>query len=139
MKPNTTYSETVGQAPFDWNKFLNKARITDKDWDDAKDRAHKWTTCACGNQCSIIPRDEIGKPEDELLTTLGGDDGFFGAIYARDVAEAKHFLELIELRSAYLISAQIDEVREDFANAVEALREVGFTAKDIADELKRLG
>jgi hypothetical protein len=138
MKPTATYSETVGEKPFDWNKFLNKARITEKDWDDATARAHKWTTCACGNQCAVIPRDEIGKPDDELLVTLGGDDGFYGAIQNKNVAEAKQFLAMIEVRSSYLIQKQFDEVRKQFAEAVEALRDAGFSDDDIAGELRAL-
>lgn len=138
MKPTTTYSETVGEKPFDWNKFLNKARITEKEWDDAFTKAHSWTTCACGNQCAVIPRDEKGKPDDELLVTLGGDNGFYGAIKDKNVAEAKHFLEMIEIRSSYLIRKHFDEMREEFADAVKNLRDAGFTDKDIADELKSI-
>lgn len=30
-----------------------------------------WVTCACGNQCSIIPRDASGEPYDSKLNILG--------------------------------------------------------------------
>jgi hypothetical protein len=138
MKPTTTYSESVGQKPFDWNEFLNQGHISDLNWGQAMDRAQRWTTCACGNQCSIIPRDELGKPDDELLTTLGGDEGFYGAIRKKNVNEAKQFLAMIEIRSSYLIQERFDEVRKQFAEAVKALRSAGFSDKDIGDEFEKL-
>jgi hypothetical protein len=138
MKPTITYTESVGLTPFDWNKFLNKSSISKDEWDDAAIRAHKWTTCACGNQCAVIPRDEIGKPDDELLVTLGGDDGFYGAIRGKNAAEAKHFLGMIEIRSSYLIQKQFEKARKQFAEAVEALRAAGFSDEDIGDEFEKL-
>lgn len=30
-----------------------------------------WVTCACGNQCSIIPRDASGEPYNDKLNVLG--------------------------------------------------------------------
>lgn len=98
-----TYSEDQGKPSFDWNKFLNKRKINDVDWDIAQGRAKSWVTCACGNQCDIIPRNSKGIPEDEVLAKLGADDGFYGAIKGRNITEAKNFLILIEIRSSQLI------------------------------------
>ena len=99
-----TYSEIWGREAFDWNKALSAKVISIKTWDELRHKAGDWVTCACGNQCAIIPRSESGRPLDELLATLGGKDfGFYGAIVRRDKEEALHLLKLIELRSAYLI------------------------------------
>jgi hypothetical protein len=102
-----TYSEVEGKEAFDWNKALSAKVISIKTWDELRHKAGDWVTCACGNQCAIIPRSsDTGRPLDELLATLGGgggDGGFYGAIVRRDKEEALHLLKLIELRSAYLI------------------------------------
>jgi hypothetical protein len=75
-------------------------------------KSENWITCACGNQCDIIPRNGNGKPDDPLLLELG--IRFFGAIRAMldDEGEdfvaareyAKKILMDIEKRSAELIA-----------------------------------
>lgn len=101
---NKTYSEEEGKEAFDWNKALSAKNISNETWEFLEKKARSWTTCACGNQCAILPRMVSGRPVDYLLATLGGnDDGFYGAILRRDKVEASHLLRLIEMRSAYLI------------------------------------
>lgn len=98
-----TYSENEGEKPFDWNKALSSSVIDSRTWNKLKKLANSWVTCACGNQCAIIPREDWGEPVDDILARLGGIDGFLGAIQNRDKEEALNFLQLIEVRSAYLI------------------------------------
>lgn len=96
-----TYAEAKGERLFDWNKFLNRARRFDEDWEYARALSNNWVTCACGNQCSIIPRDEDGAPYDKLLGRLGMD--FHAAISIRRRKRALEILKKIEVRSAQLI------------------------------------
>ena len=63
--------------------------------------ANSWVTCACGNQCSIIPRDENGGPLDPTLKQLGYE--FNHLIKGKAWVEAKKVLERIEIRSAQLL------------------------------------
>ena len=98
-----TYSEERGKKAFDWNKALSKKRISKETWKELQKKASDWVTCACGNQCAIIPRWYNGAPLDDVLTELGSVHGFYGAVQGRDKEEALHFLEMIEMRSAFLI------------------------------------
>jgi hypothetical protein len=68
----------------------------------AMDKATDWATCACGNQCAIIPRHPNGRPEDPLLDDLGLR--FTMAISTQDEELAKYLLKEIEKRSAKLIN-----------------------------------
>lgn len=100
---NKTYSEDQGKEAFDWKKALSAKRISEITWDELSRRAGDWVTCACGNQCAIIPRHENGEPKDKVLALLGGPQGFYDAIRERDKKYAIELLELIELRSEALI------------------------------------
>lgn len=66
-----TYAETQGKKPFDWNAFLEKESYTEDELYQAIDSAIDWVTCACGNQCDVIPRGYDGKPLDRRLKKLG--------------------------------------------------------------------
>lgn len=111
----TTYAEAKKKQPFDWNAFLNQKDICYMQWEEAQTKAYTWTTCACGNMCVIIPRDERGAPIDLILKDLGGSRGFYGAIMARDKDKAKSFLKKIEKRSALLINKLYKELKEKMA------------------------
>lgn len=93
-----TYSETRNEPPFDWNKALNEDEIN---WSDLTDRAGSWVTCACGNQCDVIPRKECGEPVDSKLARLGLR--FWARISDENLDAAKSILALIEKRAAELI------------------------------------
>jgi len=95
-----TFSESRGHKPFNWYEALNAEHI---DWDNLSLKASSWITCACGNQCDVIPRDAFGMPHDITLQKLGGLNGFYGSILYRDKEGALNTLVLIEKRSAYLI------------------------------------
>ncbi|PRP68133.1 hypothetical protein [Nonlabens agnitus] len=108
-----SYAESQGEKPFDWYSFLNKENISDQEWQDAIMLSNDWVTCACGNQCNIIPREDEGlyyrhngRPKDNLLSDLGGK--FHGLIKRRYATKAIVVLQEIENRSAYLI-AQIQQ------------------------------
>jgi len=95
----TTYTETQGKAPFDWNAALKSRK---KDWLDLYKRSASWVTCACGNQCDVIPRGWMGIPDDDALEVLGFD--FHTAITKQDTRLAQRILHKIEIRSAQLIA-----------------------------------
>lgn len=104
-----TYAETQGKAPFDWNHFLNRAiagQITVAEEAKAMQLSSRWVTCACGNQCAIIPREGDccggpGAPNDEMLKDLGLQ--FDYEIRACAWRAAKMTLRDIELRADELI------------------------------------
>lgn len=80
-----TYSEEKGHPATDWGKELGWIKgIIDNfppeglsEEDDyrisslAEDAQGSWVTCAVGNQCSIIPRNHYGEPEDPELREHG--------------------------------------------------------------------
>ena len=107
-----TYTEQKGYKPFNWNEFLNKKDITNDEWYDARKLSRYWITCACGTQCSIIPRNEKynGRPMDTKLRKLGHE--FCSAIYTKNKELAKEILAKIEKRSAKLIA----EINLDISN-----------------------
>ena len=67
--------------------------------------AQSWTTCACGNMCDIIPRDEWGAPLDDELRTLGVL--FPTYIHGEQYDAAINTLDKIEKRSATLIKREL--------------------------------
>lgn len=67
-----TYSETQGEKRFDWFAELAKQQQdAAPPSEELRDRAARWTTCACGNLCDRIPRDRHGRPVDDELQELG--------------------------------------------------------------------
>jgi hypothetical protein len=92
------FSEDYRETPFDWNEFLNKKKFKSTEIEDAYRIAAKWTTCACGNQCAIIPRKYDGEPEDNILRELGID--FFMAI--KRMEESKEWIYAVDPNESYL-------------------------------------
>jgi hypothetical protein len=111
------YSEEQGEKVFDWNAFLNRDEkdYTSQELDEATQMSRFWVTCACGQQCDIIPRNIMGSPKDRVLEELGLDftryiermNGTFDDVdmftFAEVREKAKLTLEKIEQRSAKLI------------------------------------
>lgn len=97
-----TYAESKGKKPFNWFEFLERKDITDSEWVDAYTLSTNWITCACGNQCDVIPRDWVGAPIDSYLRVLGND--FTDYMKSRDQLSAMETLHLIEKRSIELIN-----------------------------------
>ena len=101
-----TYSELKDVAPIDWNKQLDIMISGEGDnyqgmAEQLTDRAGSWVTCACGNQCDIIPRRPDGQPFDELLASMG--DTFYLFVKGEKWQDAKDLLFQIEERSELLI------------------------------------
>jgi hypothetical protein len=67
------YTETKNRAPFDWNAALSKdcKDMNLREAGQLKKRSESWVTCACGNQCEIIPREKDGTPLNKKLDKLG--------------------------------------------------------------------
>lgn len=100
----TTYAETQGQQPMDWFKTIVDARdngISREAHTQLTRAAQMWTTCACGNQCSVLPRHESGRPLDMKIASLGCD--FAACIEESDWEHALKTLEQIEHRAQVLI------------------------------------
>ena len=119
------YSEYNRKKPFDWYTFLNKKTYTQKELDKAQDLAGSWVTCACGNQCTIIPRDEEGCPLDEVLRNLGLEfteklvdmDTYFkkeshSSIFELSRKDALKILDKIEKRSTLIINKTVKELEK---------------------------
>ncbi|WP_114752340.1 hypothetical protein [Pleomorphovibrio marinus] len=99
-----TYCEQEKGTPFDWNEFLERAirgEVSKRECVVATNIAGDWVTCACGNQCSIIPRDVFGCPLDPLLDVQG--KVFLTLIGLEKWEKAKETLLKIEKRSEEII------------------------------------
>jgi len=97
-----TYSETQGHEPFDWRKALeNPPEIDTPEHDELISLSEKWVTCACGNLCDAIPRDEDGTPNDLILKNLGVN--FDHCVENCEWEIAKEILKLIEKRSSEIL------------------------------------
>jgi len=94
-----TYTEITGVKPFNWFVALSAKRVSN--WYILKVKSKSWTTCACGNQCNIIPRTHGGMPVDYELKSLGYL--FHNVVTKKNKKKALEILEQIEIRSAYLI------------------------------------
>jgi len=130
MDLTETYNQQRAEAaPVDWNKILEtpyeQAIQQLIVWKEYEGKAGSWVTCACGNQCNIIPRDNGGEPEDGKLTELGFD--FYGCIkqtrraleykdqisYEAAIKKAKGILLNIEKRSTELIAEILIRNRDE--------------------------
>ncbi len=116
---NHPYSQKELDEPFDWSAFLQKTEFTPKETEDAFFLSGSWVTCACGNQCDVIPRDFKGEPEDCALHELGmvfyrhirgmniitRDDreDHVGLTFEQHRVKAIATLRLIESRAQFLI------------------------------------
>jgi uncharacterized protein YdcH (DUF465 family) len=124
-----TYAEANNKDKFDWNNFLD-ARISEQpkgitccdqmsptevkkakqEFKKEINMAGEWVTCACGNQCNILERDNSGEPIDDELAELGSD--FFYEVESLDWKSAKKTLKDIEKRSAKLINEKINNSKK---------------------------
>lgn len=105
----TTYAESKGAKPFDWNEFLERARrgeTSEQELNLARVLAGNWITCACGTKCDVLPRDLRGCPKDVDLAKLGLI--FQSEVLRGDWGFAQLILADIESRSAELL-AQMNE------------------------------
>lgn len=65
------YAASRRYRSFDWNAFLRRKTHTTASLRRASLLASEWVTCACGNQCRVIPRCGDGEPIDQRLSDLG--------------------------------------------------------------------
>lgn len=72
MKKIPTYTETCGNAKYDWKKVLSKPAktITFVEMQEMYEKATRWATCPVAHLSDFIPREE-GKPLDTTLRELG--------------------------------------------------------------------
>jgi hypothetical protein len=109
MNTNTlpiTYTASKGKKPINWFKTLNSlihddSNLTDKQFLAFVNLSKSWVTCACGTQCSILPRYRDGTPCDLLLNELGLK--FYADITNRAWTRALKTLSKIEKRSCFLL------------------------------------
>lgn len=72
----TPYSITQKETYINWELALKKVKIGDiARTQELMWLSESWVTCACGNQCEIIPRAQSGffkgRPKDKDLRDLG--------------------------------------------------------------------
>jgi len=102
-----TYIQTKGNKPFNWFEVLKREKIDRKKWNNLAKLSVSWVTCAVGNQCSIIPRDDMdGEPMDNKLKVLGFN--FHQYIKTENRKGALDILEKIEIRSSEIIQEIIE-------------------------------
>lgn len=107
-----TYTAKRHHEETDWNWVLSN-------WDDIQDsskehykqesetkehykqESESWVTCACGNLCASIPRDEDGGPTDNRLHKLGMN--FSRALRDEKIKKARRILNKIEKRSTKIL------------------------------------
>lgn len=105
------YCETKDKPPFDWMGYLERQhkRMAHSASNQVMAMARSWVTCACGNQCRIIPREAdepyLGTPKDKPLRDLGVE--FNDHVSSADWLLAIGTLALIERRSAILIEREL--------------------------------
>lgn len=95
------------EAKFDWFRELTKACLkspTEKEHENMSNLSASWVTCACGNICDALPRNEKNVPEDSILKNLGCN--FSDHIVDGEWLEAFKVLNLIESRVAILLINQ---------------------------------
>lgn len=72
MSKIKTFTEKKNRTPFDWRKALIEVKQTQRETlANLRLKAGSWVTCACGNQCDIIPRLNSGEPLNYKLSNLG--------------------------------------------------------------------
>lgn len=95
---NRTIPVNGESAVVNWYAELTKDQI---DWQHLSFLSGNWVSCACGNQCAVIPRKTNGQPKDLVLARLGSE--FYSTICSHNSYRALEILHLIEIRSAELI------------------------------------
>jgi len=110
-----TFAETQGKPAFDWIKALNNPpKACSEEHIALAAMARSWVTCACGNQCAIIPRRNIdgvpGSPLDKDLRDLGVV--FYTNVRMARWGEAKTTIIKIEARAEILIKEELAKLNQ---------------------------
>lgn len=131
-----SFAESQGKTPLNWYKFLLKGPFSAVSLKEADKLADSWITCACGNQCEIIPRMDsiLYMPEDKLLANLG-------IVFSRNIEElGKVFrdLEFYEEDEDYYCFRTMD-ARINFTisqlHALHTLDQIEIRSKEIIQEI----
>ncbi len=135
-----TYTETQGHKPFNWLAALSAPIIKEETWWDLDRRANKWPTCACGNMCAVIPRNQSsifggpGMPIDEQLKKLGIQ--FANQIQAKRKKDALKTFHAIEKRSLELIRVinkpAAAKVAKKAQKLLNDLAQLGFSPAEVS-------
>jgi len=98
-----TETKKFDPSNWDWFAYLDADEDTkEKYWGEAIDKSSNWVTCACGQLCDALPRDnDTRAPEDDILSNLGVD--FDQEIQSGDWDEARDVLFKIEARTTELL------------------------------------
>lgn len=100
--PFLPYSVTQGKEYIDWNKALaNPPPLNSLQHHVLTSFSGEWPTCACGNLCAALPRNDIHVPKDNKLCEYGIQ--FCEKIEDGHWEEAKQILQKIEARSTELL------------------------------------
>jgi hypothetical protein len=107
---NNTKSTNPKDENFCWFEFLNQSKsdFSKEDLKDAYELSRNWITCACGQLCSSLPRQEnSNSPIDPILVNLGME--FMGDIddaYEAYVDHEEGFLSRIESAKSVLVKIE---------------------------------
>lgn len=117
MVPPMIAPPIVGKPKeFNWlttlEELVNGREASDAEYLALREKACHWTTCACGDLCSVLPRHFSGQPMDHLLTIYGLS--FYDAVLGRDWRSALAILHRIERRTCKLLNAEVQQ-QEDVA------------------------
>jgi hypothetical protein len=97
-----TYCQSHGFDAFDWDHAIKNPPPSKSILHENMCKlSESWVTCACGNLCEKISRDEDGCPNDHQLMVLGIT--FSDAIHEGNWDKARQVLYLIEIRSTELL------------------------------------
>ena len=105
-----TYAKSKGESNFNWNKALDIEiarkgkgfRKWTNNQNNLLNKSMSFVTCAVGNLCASIPRNDQDEPLDSILKNLG--QSFYEFIECEHYEDAKIILERIEIRSSFLLS-----------------------------------
>lgn len=104
-----SYAAATGNITTDWPRVIERLdTMSEEELTKYFDLAMNWPTCACGNQCAIIPRDRAGAPVDNSLVTDGSR--FPWALDARDKVRARFYWQAIEARAAIVVAETLAQL-----------------------------
>ena len=105
---NIPNSCELGRIPegFNWFEVLKDLEqgdeLSDKNYYTLTTMAGNWPTCACGQLCQALERNELGAPVDETLKTHGIK--FAHLVRAKRWTCATHTMNQIEARTTELLA-----------------------------------
>lgn len=104
----TSYADQHGKWVYDWPEILTRMEnesFTHEEYEEWRTAADNWVTCACGNQCDELERNEMGQPYDGNLYKLGLQ--FSWRIHQKMPKHARRILTQIERRTQQLLKEKL--------------------------------